>query len=377
MNARARDLGIEPGSLATGTWNAITDVPGVRVGQVTLVSGEGRLEVGVGPVRTGVTVVLPRETPPWEHPVFAAAHSLNGNGELTGLAWLSESGLLCSPIALTSTHAVGTVRDALVAAEARLRDPHDLFWRLPVVAETWDGLLNDVNGAHVRAEHATQAWERAASGPVGEGNIGGGTGMVCHGFKGGIGTASRVLPASAGRFTVGVLLQANHGRRERLTIDGVPVGRALCADEVPEPVPPGPGTPGPGGGSVVAVVATDAPLLPNQCRWLAQRASLGIARTGGAGEHWSGDIFVAFSTGNPDLPAGDYAHEPQLTVPVQMLANAHLDPLYDAVVESTEEAIVNALVAARTMVGRDSTVAYGIDHERLGQVMRTWRGVRP
>jgi D-aminopeptidase len=359
---RARDLGVAIGTGTPGALNAITDVPGVRVGHTTLIEGEGALDVGRGPVRTGVTVVVPRDAAPWEQPVFAGAHALNGNGELTGLAWLREAGLLMSPIAITSTHAVGVVRDALVAAEAAAREPSELFWRLPVVAETWDGVLNDVNGGHVQAAHVDAALREARSGPVAEGNVGGGTGMVCHGFKGGIGTASRVLDAASGGYTVGVLVQANHGRRERLTVNGAAVGRAIPAEEVPEPALPNGGR---GGGSIVAIVATDAPLLPHQCAWLAQRAGLGVGRTGGAGEHWSGDVFVAFATGNRDLPSGDYGVAAPLTVALQMVAGAHLDPLYDAAIEATEEAIVNALLAARTMTGRDGIVAHALDPDRL------------
>jgi D-aminopeptidase len=363
--ARARDLGVVIGTGTPARFNAITDVPGVRVGHTTLIAGDGPLDVGRGPVRTGVTVVVPRDEPPWEQPVFAGAHALNGNGELTGLAWLREAGLLMSPIAITSTHVVGVVRDALVAAEAAARPPADLFWRLPVVAETWDGVLNDVNGGHVDAAHVHAALQAAQPGPVAEGNVGGGTGMVCHGFKGGVGTASRALDAGAGGYTVGVLVQANHGRRERLTINGVAVGRAIPGDDVPEPAIPHAPTGGRGGGSIAVIVATDAPLLPHQCTWLAQRAGLGVGRLGGAGEHWSGDVFVAFATGNRDLPSGDYGAATPLTVPLHMVAGAHLDPLYDAAIEATEEAIVNALLAAQTMTGRDGIVAHGLDPDRL------------
>jgi D-aminopeptidase len=362
---RARDVGLRIGRGTPGVLNDISDVPGVRIGHTTLIAGDGPLHVGRGPVRTGVTVVVPRDEPLWEQPVFAGAHALNGNGELTGLAWLREAGLLLTPIAITSTHAVGVVRDALVAAEATQRPPSDLFWRLPVVAETWDGVLNDVNGGHVKAEHLHAALAAADTGPVDEGNVGGGTGMICHGFKGGIGTASRTLAAETGGYTVGVLVQANHGRRERLTIDGVAVGRAIPAREVPEPALPDLPQGASGGGSIVVIVATDAPLLPHQCTWLAQRASLGVGRTGGAGEHWSGDILVAFATGNRDLPSGDYGVIAPLTVALNMVAGAHLNPLYDAAIEATEEAIVNALLAAQTMTGRDGIVAYALDADRL------------
>ena len=256
---RARDLGIRIGTLPTGELNAITDVPGVRVGHETIVEGDS--------VRTGVTVVFPHEGNPWEEPVFAGAHRLNGNGELTGLEWIRESGMLTSPIGLTNTHSVGVVHDALIAAEVERREGGDDFWSLPVVGETWDGPLNDINGMHVRPEHAKAALERAAPGPVAEGNVGGGTGMICHEFKGGIGTSSRVVPEVGGH-VVGVLVQANYGRRERFRVDGVPVG-----EEIPESVVPLPGVPGAApGGSIIVLVGTSAPLLPGQCDRLAQRA---------------------------------------------------------------------------------------------------------
>ena len=368
---RAGDLGIRFGATDTGPWNAITDVPGVRVGHVTLIEGSGALRVGTGPVRTGVTVILPRDTDPWAAPVFAGALALNGNGEITGLAWLRDSGMMMSPLALTSTHSVGIVRDALVAAEAQARPPQDLFWRLPVVAETWDGLLNDINGGHITAAHVQKALDRATSGRVDEGNVGGGTGMICHGFKGGIGTSSRRLPAPAGGYTVGVLVQANHGRRDRLAINGVDVGQRIRPDEVPEPVVPHLPVGRAGGGSIVVVVATDAPLLPHQCTALAQRAGIGVGRTGGTGETWSGDIFIAFATGNHGLSAGDYGAVTPREVPLMMLAQEHCNPLYDAAIDATEEAIVNALLAAETMTGRDSIAAHGLDADRLVSAMRT------
>ena len=367
---RARDLGLALGTGTPGPANAITDVAGVSVGHATLVAGDGALDVGRGPVRTGVTVVVPRPEPMWQQPAFAGAHALNGNGELTGLAWLREAGLLASPIALTSTHSVGAVRDALIAHEAAARPAQDLFWRLPVVGETWDGVLNDVNGGHLRAAHVASALASAARGPVAEGNVGGGTGMICHGFKGGIGTASRRLADADGAHTIGVLVQANHGRRDRLTIAGVPIGAAIGPEVVPLPEPRGLPAGREGGGSIAVVLATDAPLLPHQCNWLAQRAGLGVARAGGAGEHWSGDVFVAFATGNRDLPAGDYGAEAPSTVPLAMVPNARLDPLYDGAIEATEEAIVNALLAAETMTGRDDIVAYALEPELLISAMQ-------
>jgi D-aminopeptidase len=333
---RARDLGIAIGEGTPGPLNAITDVAGVRVGHTTLIEGED--------VRTGVTIVVP---PEGMH--FAGSHCLNGNGELTGLAWVEESGLLTTPVGLTNTYSVGVVRDALVAAVAVASDSP---WHLPVVGETWDGLLNDIDGFHVRSEHVFEALDSASDGAVAEGNVGGGTGMVCHGFKGGIGTASRV----ADGYTVGVLVQANHGRRPRLQVDGVPVGRALGPDRIP--LPPRP----PAGGSIIVLAATDAPLLPHQCRRLAQRAALGVARTGGAGENSSGDFALAFATGNPGLADGGE------TISVAMLANERIDGLFYAAIEATEEAIVNALLAAETMTSKAGTV-HRLDPGALAAVM--------
>jgi D-aminopeptidase len=365
---RARDLGIRIGRAEPGRHNAITDAPGVRVGHATIISGEGPLRVGVGPVRTGVTVIVPHGGRIWTEPLFAGSHRLNGNGELTGLEWVRESGVLTSPIAITNTHSVGVVRDALIALEAGSRGPDELFWGLPVVGETWDGMLNDVNGQHVQLEHVEQAMASAGDGPVPEGGVGGGTGMICHGFKGGIGTSSRIVADGGGDYVVGVLVQANHGRRERLQVDGVPVGASIPASAVP--VPGGPAAPAGGAGSIIGVVATDAPLIPTQCARLAQRVGLGVARTGGVGEHWSGDLFFAFSTANRGIPASDLSDTPDRTVQLTMLSNAYIDPLFDAVVEATEEAILNALLGARTMTGRDGITAHALDPDRLVQVLR-------
>jgi len=345
------------GSLPTGQLNAITDVPGVLVGHATVIAGDP----GPGAVRTGVTVVLPHAGEIGAAPVFAAPHRLNGNGEMTGLEWVRECGMLTSPVAITNTHSVGVVRDALIADALRRAPTPEGFWRTPVVAETWDGVLNDCNGMHVTAAHAERALADASGGPVAEGAVGGGTGMICHGFKGGIGTSSRVVSIGADTFTVGVLVQANHGRRERLTINGVPVGQAF-GDELPAE-PDGSGTPGgapsggsvPGGGSIIVIVATDAPLLAGQCRRLAQRAGLGIARTGGVGEHYSGDLFLAFATGNGGLPTLDYGTDTAVTVQLRMLVEGHITPLFDAVVEATEESIVSSLFAAETLAGRLGT----------------------
>jgi len=370
---RARDLGITIGRGTPGPRNAITDVAGVTVGHTTIIRGEGPLVTGDGPVRTGVTVICPRGSADWREPVFAGCHRLNGNGELTGLEWVRESGLLTTPVAITNTHSVGVVRDALVAASVR-RDPSDAAWSLPVVGETWDGLLNDANGFHVTAEHLHAALADASGGPVAEGAVGGGTGMVCHEFKGGIGTASRVLREAAGRYAVGVLVQANYGKRSWLRVDGVRVGEAIPVSEVPSPWDEEEGrrTPPAGSGSIIVVVATDAPLLPHQCERLAQRAGLGIARVGGTGGHTSGDLFIAFSTGN-ELPAGtgdDFDPIGLSTYDVRVVGDIVVDELFDAVIEATEEAIVNALVAATTVVGRDSITAHAIPHERLVEVMR-------
>ena len=365
---RARDLGIGIGVGMPGPHNSITDVADVRVGHTTLITGEGPLRVGVGPVRTGVTVIVPHSGNIWKEPLFAGCHRLNGNGELTGLEWVRESGTLASPIGLTNTHSVGVVRDALIADEVRIRPADQFFWGLPVVGETWDGILNDVNGMHVRSEHVASALAVASDGPVTEGNVGGGTGMICHGFKGGIGTSSRRVEPENGRYTVGVLVQANHGRRERLRVNGAPVGAELSLAEVPLPLPAGPE----GAGSIIVILATDAPLLPNQCCRLAQRAGLGIARTGGVGEHWSGDLFLAFSTGNRGLHAQDIGSQVPLVTTIQMLSDTYIDLLFDAVVEATEEAILNALLAAETMTGRDGITAHRLPADRLLEIMKQY-----
>ncbi len=371
---RARDLGIVIGRLPAGPWNAITDVAGVRVGHTTLIAGDGPLVVGRGPVRTGVTVILPRSGDVGRDPVFAGHHVLNGNGEMTGMAWVAESGLLMTPVALTNTHSVGVVRDALVAhAVAHTGDESADRWSLPVVAETWDGVLSDINGMHVRPEHVEQALAAATSGPVPEGCVGGGAGMICHGFKGGVGTSSRVVEAG---WAVGVLVQANHGQRALLRVDGVPVGRLIGPDRVPLPgkTPPG-SPPSSGSGSIIAIVATDAPLLPTQCRRLAQRATMGIARAGGLGENSSGDLFLAFSTANHDL-ADDGADEDRDrggVLTVRMLPNDALSALFEAVADATEEAIVNALCAATTTTGIEGRTAYALPPDQLRAVMDRFR----
>jgi D-aminopeptidase len=347
--------------LSPGPNDCITDVAGVKVGHSTILRGDGPLVVGQGPVRTGVTVVLPHGGDLLDRPLFAGYHVLNGNGELTGLSWLSESGLLTSPIALTNTHSVGVVRDALIRQTMGGRAERGDRWMLPVVGETWDGLLNDINGFHVKHSHVEEALASAHEGPVRQGNVGGGTGMICHGFKGGIGSSSRILPDEVGGHRVGVLVQANHGRRERLTIRGIPVGRVIGA---PVPEPQRAGDWREGSGSILGIVATDAPLLPQQCRRLAQRAGLGVSRLGGTGEHGSGDLFVAFSTGNRGIPPDvhGYRHGPYK---VDVLHNSDIDPLFDAVIEATEAAIINALLAAETMSGRDNITAYALERDDL------------
>jgi D-aminopeptidase len=372
---RARDLGIVIGEGAPGPNNAITDVAGVRVGHTTLISGEGPLVVGQGPVRTGVTVIVPHDGDVWFEPVFAGTATLNGNGELTGLEWIRESGLLTGAIGITNTSDVGKVRDALVSSAAARHDPRSSYWALPVAGETYDGQLNDIAGGHVRAEHVAAALAAASVGPVAEGNVGGGTGMICHEFKGGIGTASRRVPDDQGGWTVGVLVQANYGRRGLLRIDGVPVGAEISVDEVPSPWASerrglaGAGR-APGSGSIIGIVATDAPLLPHQCHRLARRVPLGLARVGGVGSTSSGDIFLAFATGNRGMPPTEAEADGDGILKLRGMVDRAIDPLFEATVEATEEAIVNALVAAETMTGRDEITAHRLPHDRLVEVMR-------
>jgi len=358
---RARDLGI-PFEGLPGRFNAITDVAGVEVGHVTLISGSGKLEPGKGPVRTGVTSVFPRGKGS-NRRVFAAWFTLNGNGEMTGTTWVKESGLLGTPILITNTHSVGVVRDAVIEWNMRRPSAGDGYsgdFSLPLVTETWDGFLNDINGFHVKKEHVFQVLENAAGGAVAEGNVGGGTGMVAHQFKGGIGTSSRVLPADLGGYTVGVLVQANYGRRELLHIAGVPVGKEI-ADLLPSR-----GHAGDGAGSIIIVVGTDAPLLPHQLDRLVKRAALGLGVVGGRGEDSSGDIFIAFSTANPEAAKIDgIAH-------LEMLPNERINPLFREVANATEEAIVNALVAAETMEGINGNTVYAIPHDRLRAALKKY-----
>lgn len=356
---RARDLGI-PFEGTPGPLNAITDVAGVEVGHVTLIQGEGKLVVGKGPVRTGVTAIFPQGKD-FKDRLFAAWFTLNGNGEMTGTTWVEESGSLGSPILITNTHSVGVVRDAVIEWNVRrgTGEGYSGDFSLPVVAETWDGFLNDINGFHVKKEHAFQALETARSGSVEEGNVGGGTGMIAHGFKGGIGTSSRKLDEKAGGYTVGVLVQANYGSRPLLRIAGVPVGQEITD------LRPTPGKKD-GEGSIIVVVATDAPLLPHQLKRIVVRVALGIGVMGGRGENSSGDIFIAFSTANKEV-----AKTSGLAA-LTMHPNEQINPLFHAAVNATEEAIVNAMIAAKDMTGRDGNKVYAIPQDRLRQVLKKY-----
>jgi L-aminopeptidase/D-esterase-like protein len=353
---RARDLGV-PFDGTPGAHNAITDVKGVEVGHTTLISGNGRLKVGEGPVRTGVTAIHPRGKDS-NDAVFGAWFTLNGNGEMTGTTWLEDSGFLNGPIMITNTHSVGVVRDAVIAWKVKrgAPDSEGYWWSLPVVAETYDGFLNDINGFHVKPEDAFHSLDSAHGGPVEEGNVGGGTGMICNEFKGGIGTASRILDAKAGGYTVGVLVQCNYGRRAELRIAGVPVGK-----EIPEHPAYGEDV-----GSIIIVVATDAPLIPTQLKRLARRASLGLGRNGSYSGDGSGDIFVAFSTANPGAAA------PKGVRDLKMLPNDSIDPLFLATVQATEEAIVNAMIAAETMIGIGGHTVIALPHDRLREVLKKY-----
>src|SRR5437763_1230383 len=364
---RARDLGI-PFEGTPGKFNAITDVPGVEVGYTTLISGEGKLEAGKGPVRTGVTAILPRGRASLNDPVYAGFFSLNGNGEMTGTAWVDESGFLEGPIVITNTHSVGVARDAVIAWRINhgAADKTGYWWSLPVVAETWDGWLNDINGFHVKPADVWHALDSAHGGALEEGSVGGGTGMICYEFKGGNGTASRkveIRPEGADKnsspqsFIVGVFLQANFGRRPQLTIAGVLVGKEIPGDVYKQE-----------SGSCIAVVATDAPLLPNQLKRLARRVSLGLARTGTISGNGSGDLFIAFSTANPNVVNPD-----QVTHQVQTVPNDLMDPIFTAVVQATEEAVVNALVDNHSMTGRDNHRVEALPHDRLREIMKRAR----
>jgi D-aminopeptidase len=360
---RARDLGV-PFDGTPGPLNAITDVAGVLVGHTTLISGSGKLNVGEGPVRTGVTAVLPRGLDSLSNPVFAAWFTENGNGEMTGTTWVEESGFLEGPVMITNTHSVGVVRDATIQWRVARgnADPNGYWWSLPVVGETWDGWLNDVNGFHVKPEHVFHALDSAHAGAVEEGSVGGGTGMICNGYKGGIGTASRRLDAADGGYTIGVLVQCNYGTRDNLRIAGINVGREIPAPEpytfIPSDIAEL--------GSIIVVVATDAPLLAHQLKRLARRVTLGLGRNGSVSGNGSGDIFIAFSTANSGAAAEGHV------VNLQMLPNDSLNPVFRATVEATEEAIVNAMVAARDMVGVDDHRVIALPHDALRAVLKKY-----
>jgi D-aminopeptidase len=353
------------GRFPTGRRNSITDVEGVKVGHSTVIHGEGDLQIGTGPARTGVTVVLPHGGDTWTDPRFAGWFILNGTGEWTGLHFIAETGVLYGNVYTTNSHSIGTVRDAIIASESSRRN--DEFMVLPVVGETFDGGLNDIAGLHVRAKHVEEA-TRNASVDVAEGNVGGGTGMICHGFKGGMGTSSRVVESAGSAYTIGVLVQANHGERDGFQVNGVPVGKVISCDVVPEPRARRSARALGEKNSILIVVATDAPLLPNQCTRLAHRATLGIAMNGGTGHSVSGDFALAFSTCDQGLGSTALG-APAMIGDLRCLGNFSLDPLFDAVVECTQEAILNALVAADTMVGRDGVTAYGLDPELLRNVV--------
>ncbi len=365
---RARDLGV-PFDGTPGPLNAITDVGGVTVGHTTLISGEGKLEVGKGPVRTGVTAVFPRGKDVDDKGVFAGWWTLNGNGEMTGTTWVEESGILTGPVMITNTHSVGVVRDAVIQWTVAHRKvaPDDDWWSLPVVAETWHGWLNDINGFHVKPEHVFHAIESSHSGSVEEGAVGGGTGMVCNGFKGGIGTSSRKLSVKEGGYTVGVLVQCNYGSRQNFRVAGIPVGReipsedpyAFAPDDITER------------GSIIVIVATDAPLLPHQLKRLARRVSLGLGRNGSISGNGSGDIFIAFSTANVGAAAVDHV------VDLKMLPNDEMNSVFAATVEATEEAVINAMVAATSMTGVDSHRVSALPHDQLRAILKKYNRLNP
>jgi D-aminopeptidase len=357
---RARDLGV-PFDGTPGPLNAVTDLEGVLVGHTTLIEGNGKLVVGKGPVRTGVTAVLPRGTESMKRFSFGGWYSQNGNGEMTGTTWLEDSGFLEGPVLITNTHSVGVVRDAVIAWRVAHggADATGSWWSLPVVAETWDGWLNDINGFHVKPEHVFHAIDSAHAGTVEEGAVGGGTGMVCNGFKGGIGTSSRKLTDKDGGYLVGVLVQCNYGTRQNLRIAGIPVGREIESEDPYAWVPSELGE----RGSIIVVVGTNAPLLPHQLKRIARRVSLGMGRNGSIAGNGSGDIFVAFSTANPG------ASQVNHVVDLKMVPNDRLDPLFAATVQATEEAIVNAMVAAQDMTGIDGHHVRALPHDKLRAVL--------
>lgn len=363
---RARDLGV-PLEGTPGRWNAITDVAGVEVGYATLIEGDGQLEQGRGPVRTGVTVVLPLGRAAVGRSCPAGWYSLNGNGEMTGTAWLDETGALSLPIGITNTHAIGPVHQGIIAWAIETDPSLAARWHLPVVAETWDGYLNDINGGHVTAQTAMRALDDASAGPVAEGSVGGGTGMNCYGFKGGTGTASRLVGIGTRRFTVGVLMQANFGSRRELVIAGRKLGDVLAADN---PMEETDWLSAPGAGSCITIVATDAPLLPGQCKALARRVPLGLARTGTTGSHFSGDLFLAFSASNAGaLDSGLGLEQDERLPRIEFMPWGQLDPLYEAVVQATEEAVLNVLAASEDMTGRDGHRSPGFPASRLPELL--------
>jgi D-aminopeptidase len=360
---RARDIGV-PFEGTPGPLNAITDVSGVTVGFTTLISGEGKLVVGQGPIRTGVTAILPRGKDSMNNPVFAGWFSQNGNGEMTGTTWVEESGFLEGPVMITNTHSVGVVRDSVIQWRVAhgQPDPTEYWWSLPVVAETWDGWLNDINGFHVQPEHVFHAIDTAATGAVAEGNVGGGTGMICNEFKGGTGTSSRKLDMKVGGYTVGVLVQCNYGRRPNLRIAGVPVGL-----EIPDHAAYASASfDGAERGSIIVVVATDAPLVSHQLKRLARRVSLGLGRDGSVSGNGSGDIFIAFSTANPGAATVDRV------VDLKMLPNDKMDELFAATVQATEEAVINAMIAAETMTGIENHKVIALPHDQLRAVLEKY-----
>jgi D-aminopeptidase len=365
---RARDLGV-PFDGTSGPLNAITDVAGVTVGHTTLISGEGKLVVGKGPIRTGVTAVFPRGKDSNDLGVFAGWWSLNGNGEMTGTTWVEESGILTGPVMITNTHSVGVVRDAVIqwTLAHRKVGSDDDWWSLPVVAETWDGWLNDINGFHVKPEHVFHALDTSHGGPVEEGAVGGGTGMICNGFKGGIGTSSRKLSDKDGGYTVGVLVQCNYGRRQTFRVAGIPVGREIPGEDpyafLPRDIDER--------GSIIVIVATDAPLLPNQLKRLARRVSLGLGRDGSISGNGSGDIFIAFSTANEGAAVTDHL------VDLKMLPNDMMNPIFEATVEATEESVINAMVAATSMTGIDNHHVEALPHDELRAVLKKYNRLNP
>ncbi len=361
--ARARDLGV-PFDGTPGPLNAITDVSGVTVGHTTLISGQGKLQIGKGPVRTGVTAILPRGKDSMMNPVFAGWFAQNGNGEMTGTTWVEESGFLEGPVMITNTHSVGVVRDAVIQWRVTHGQPDasGYWWSLPVVAETWDGWLNDINGFHVKPEHAFNAIDTAHNGSVDEGNVGGGTGMVCNGFKGGIGTSSRKLTEKDGGYTVGVLVQCNYGSRQNFRVAGIPVGREISSED-PYAYQPSDIAER---GSIIIVIATDAPLVPHQLKRLARRATLGLGRNGSISGNGSGDIFIAFSTANSG------AALPDKIADVKMMPNDSLDPVFAATVQATEEAIINAMIAAESMTGIENHHVTALPHEQLRAILKKY-----